>query len=155
MIVVRFMLFRHCVMHYQVLLIFGSQISRNSLCLPSNPSLWMEQCLLTCNFLSLISSLGCTRKAGVRLCPCVYLLCMFFTCNACWDFVLERVAMLIKDMLCWVAVIPFYGFYRHDCGNEAADECFVNFTNTVVLIRGTRLRSWTPRKGTFHNSWPT
>ena len=38
--------------------------------------------------------------AVVRLCPCVYLLRMFFTCNACWDLVLERVAMLIKEMLC-------------------------------------------------------
>ena len=48
---------------------------------------------------------------SVRSCPCVHLLRMFFTCNAYWDLVLERVVMLIKEMFCWVALIPFYRFY--------------------------------------------
>ena len=39
---------------------------------------------------------------GVRLCPYMYLLCKLFACNACWDLVLSRVAILNKHMLCWM-----------------------------------------------------
>ena len=36
----------------------------------------------------------------IRLCPYKYLLCKLFACNACWDLMLSRVAMLNKQMLC-------------------------------------------------------
>ena len=69
------------------------------------------------------------RYPRVRLCPCVYLLRMFFTCNACWDLVIEHFAMLIKEMLCWVAVIPFYGFYifldHLEYGDQVISSCSI------------------------------
>lgn len=60
---------------------------------------------------------------SVRLCPYMYLLCMFFASNACWDLMLSRVAMFIKHMLRWTVVSSFYGFYTpQTCCNSSIEK---------------------------------
>ena len=44
----------------------------------------------------------------------IFVIVMHALCNACWDLVLSRAAMLIKHVLCLVLSSSSYGYYTDE-----------------------------------------